>query len=279
MLVMIGVGLLGRPSPAQAAFQLRIEDLTDVSVSTDNVGAIVTDGNATLDNLSAIPGALSFSGSVSSNFDAILSGGTTKPRLGLGGNPGSAFLAHMTFGTIEITARSAGSILFTIQDDGYTSVDSVLAAFNNIGGTFIPNSGTAASSGTTITVQGYVDGTNTPFVLGSDVAGGTVLGAITGNAGVELYADNVAGGLSGRTFSGSDFDALGEFEGSASGTTTTTGTFSMTVQVRIDFDRAGTVNFTGQQVVVPTPPAVWLALAAAPFLGLGYLRRRMRKQA
>lgn len=252
MAILLGIGLMGLASPAQAQFRIRVEDL-DLGV-----GAIITD-QAPGDNI-AVVGGVNYSGTIG-NFLVTVNTGLSKPLLSNG-------YAEMDL-NFTVQTMTGGRIRITLEDNGFTGGSPgnlILRA--SIGGTL---SGPAGSS---LTAQSTVNTSNNYIALGADTgpsAAGVALPAIGGTpAGTNVNAFS-------PIFTAPPFDSGIAFSGSGSAGFTASGPYALYQQVVINLTGNGSVTGDLATQVLPGPGGLALALTAVPGFGLAWLRRRFKK--
>lgn len=250
--VAFGVAMLIATPPAEAAFRLRIEDLSN------NKGVVITDAGALDSNLGT--GAITYIGTIGTNFSLTVTTGLSKP-----GQP----LGHMDLSSVEVNATGAGTLQITLVDDNFVGPPpgSALLLEGHIGGTMDP--------GVTFVSKMSGDGANGEPVLGVDQDHSTV-GTLVPPGPIALTGTvvpllSLTNGTSGTL----------PFAASASGPFVITdagGKFSLEIQETITFTKAGTVSFNHAISATPEPATVAMAVSGLPMLAFGmWLRRRRSK--
>jgi hypothetical protein len=265
VLILVGISLLCTAPPADAAFRLRVQD------TVSGLGVVVTDEGPN-DALAGIAGAISYSGSIGA-WTVTVTTGNSKPLIGGFTNYSEMDLnAVVTSGAQAAMLGTTRRIQITLEDDTFTGgPDSppVMQYKGDIGGTL--------GSGMTVTAQGWVNPANLTPALGPDTGPPpAVLGAIGAipAGSVPLFPDTPAGPPDGITFTTSPYSASGSSSFSKSGP------YALIAQVVVTAPAAGrTASFDFNQQTLPAPAGVVLALTALPFMGLGYLRRRLKRKA
>lgn len=247
LLALVGIGILGVATPAEAAFRLRL----------DNIGA----GTGTVLTDTDGDGLLIFAGGLGAGFVVNVTTGSSKPLIG-----GVNNIFEMDLNSVNINVNGPGSLRITLEDDNYVGSNGLLQLLGTVGGTL------TAGAGSTITVQSYVNPGNLVPALGPDQGVGAIgaIGAIPAGS-VAAFS----------TVNNANVFGPGAFSATGSQVFTKSGPLSLIAQVTVNFTGGGTVSFDENQQILPTPaPAgLVLALTGLPFLGVNYLRRRMKRQA
>lgn len=244
-LLLVVLGLLVAV-PSQAAMRLRIENLGQ--------GAVITDNGA--GDLNGVAGAVVFSGSIP-GITLNVTTGTSDPPIP------QAPAGDQSLDLTNVTINSGGPAILRIilENDGYVGSGGPGVFNANLGGVL------TAPAGSTVTFQSSVNPTNAVPTLGPDVFPPAPLGGVVFPGGdIDAFAG--AGVVFGP----------GAFASSAGPINFTTGALnSMYLEVTVNFTGAGSVSFdTFASFVdqgasaVPLPPALFAGLA----MGVGVLLRR-----
>ena len=259
MAILAGIVIWGMAaSPAQAQFRLRVEDVGQ------GVGTIITDQGP--GDINPVVGAITFSGPVGTNFIVNVTTGISMPPV-----PGGIGYAELDLNSVNVASAGAGTLRITlVQGDdptapgtgGYTTGPvGTLGLLATIGGTL------TAPAGSTLTAQSWANPTNAVIPLGLDQAVGPIgaIGPVPAGS-VSAFPPFVTGP---GAFSATGVAAF----------TRGTGPYSLFSQVTVSFSGSGSVSFDENQLVIPAPGGLVLALTGLPVLGLGYLRRRLKAKA
>jgi hypothetical protein len=249
---------------AQGTMRLRIENVT-----TGN-GVVVTDNSLIAGaDINALLGALTVSVTIDS-FIVNVTTGTSKPILP---PAGSGLVGNMDLSSVHILSSGTGDLRVTLEDTSFTPPNTAnLALAGRVGGTF------SAPAGSTVNFRSFADGTNAVPALGGppDIY---PTGALPAIGAIPAGAKEAFSGGTGPGAAGVTIGAIGAFAASGS-TTFNSGAagYSIFAQVLVHFTGPGTISWDEeQQVTVPGPGGLVLALVALPGFGLAWLRRRLKK--
>jgi len=142
MVALVGAAILGAPTQAHAAFQLKI-------TTTSGFSTTVTDGGGG-DSLAGTPGAILFAGAAGANFTITVTTAMSKPASGSAASPEMDlnFVVNNTTGTVDTITISA-------SDTDFGPLASSGSFPMTIGGTL--------ASGGTLTYQTFQDTNNLDF--------------------------------------------------------------------------------------------------------------------
>jgi len=249
-------------SPVEAAFRLRVEDITG-----SPVGVVITDETVT-DGSNGSPGIITIPGTVTIGQFTVASASGFVIQPGAGGATAEMDLNNLSLHNI---GSSAGTIRLTLEADGLTAPLGLATVRSSIGGTL------NALAGTTFNANSYVIDSNAVPAFGADVLPPGALPALPAIPGGNV-----------PTFpAGFSFTSTGVLASLAANspvspwTNTSPNTFSLVAQVTVAFSGAGgsvSFDFDTTTNAAPAPGGLVLAIAALPILGFGYIRRRMNRQ-
>jgi hypothetical protein len=236
----------GLASPADAAFRLRVEDVTtgDGVVLTGTVNPVTGMGSIVVTNLTV------------GNFTVTVAAAVTQHNSPL--NFGDLDLNNLTVST------NSGDILrLTAEDTDYTRGAGTLALVSSFGGT-IANG--------IVTGQAWANGGNAAIDLGPDQSIVGPIGPIGGIPAGSVAAYN-------PTFTTGPTPFTGAFAGSGSNSFTSgpPTDFALFSQITLQFGAGGGSSSGDLQAqVLPVPAGLILVLSGAPCLGLGVWLRRLQ---
>jgi hypothetical protein len=240
--------LLGSTSTADAAFRLRIEDVTA------GVGMVVTD-NGVGDAAGAVD-IISVSGTVGA-FSFTITTGLASP-----GVPFAGFYDGMDVGGTFV-ASGAGTLRIILEKDGFAAApDGGLGLYSGASGTL------ATGAGSTATFTSWANDGDLVPALGPDTfptAGLPALGAIPAGsvaAGPQVFVTPPV------AFAGENTVAF-----------TKTGTYSMFSSAVFVAVGAGSGSFDHQTGTLPAPGGLILLAAGLPCLAAYYRRKKAAVQA
>jgi hypothetical protein len=244
--ILAGIVLMGLAPSADAAFRLRVEDVGS------GLGVVISDTDG--------DGVIVFTGPITgTGFVINITSGISQPPA-----PGGAGFAQLNLSSINVNASGPGTLRVALESDGFTG---------GAPGPLQMDSTVAVSALTvpvvSITAQTWANGANLVPAYGKDVAppGGLL----------DPLGPTPPGSVPGFTPPGVTFTTPGGFATSSVGFTAGPA-YSLFSQATVTFSAAGTVGFTIQQLVVPAPAGLVLAIAGLPVFGVAYLRRRLKKQ-
>jgi hypothetical protein len=231
-------------TPADAAFRLRIEDVGL------GVGVVITD-EAGGDGSPGTPNLISFSGAVGGFFINFTVGSATPLLVA----PGFYDAIHLH--DFSMTG-GAGTIRLILEKDGFnTAPDGGVGLVSEVGGVF------TAPAGSTATFNAWANPGDLVPTLGPDV----------GPAAAPLAAVPDLP-PAGSTLAGPLVFGPGAFGGSASAGFVKSGPYSLFTSAVITFTGPGNISFDHQTGTTPAPAGLLLLAAGAPFLAIGYYRRK-----
>lgn len=240
------IALMAAPQVARAGYQIRVYDdgVLQAGITSVQMGnSFIFAGTTT--NFSI------------TNGSALSNNPGTQAFANLGTNTGSQV------GTMFGSAGGTHTLRIEITQDGFTApVGTPITLSTSAGGAFGGYTSSVAGNKVDISVQGFLDNTNTPF--GQPVAGGS--GAVT--------SSTTATGLTTPIVFNPSASINYNVPGGTPFSITTVIEYKFTLAAGSGQDIAGVS--TAVAAAVPAPAGLWLAALGVPCMGLAArLRRRL----
>jgi hypothetical protein len=251
---------------ASAQFRLRIEDLNSLNTVTGKVNAVVISDDSLGDQFPGL-GAMQFNLFGMAGVDASLTISWSKPIVT---GPSNA-LQSLFLNSVTLDATGPANIRLTLEDTDYVNgTGSFLLNSHIIDGAF------DGTPGSQVTIQSWVNTSNTPPALGNNSIDPTTLSSM------DALAPNVGNG----TMPAQGFSPGDTFTGSPDATVAfnATGPYSLWTQVTFNLAGPGSINFNQDAFVTPgngetgppdgSPEPASLLLISSGLFGLAGSRRR-----
>jgi PEP-CTERM motif-containing protein len=258
---------------ADAQFRLRIEDLNSYDAATNKINAVVITDDMLGDQIPGL-GAMQFNLFGMAGVDASLTISWSKPIVT---GPSNA-LQSLFLNSVTMNSSGPANIRLTLEDTGYENgTGSFQLTSHIIDGAFFETDPVAgAAAGSTVSIQSWVNTSNTPPDLGLNSVDPTTLTAM------DALGPNVGTG----TVPAQVLNLNDDFMTSPDATVgfNAVGPYSLWTQVTFNLTGGAQVNFNQDAFVTPgngetlppdgSPEPTSLILISTGLFGLAGARRR-----